>query len=155
VRTGQRRRTGRTGAWPITVPAASDEGESAGLSILVVEDNPDGRESLRDLLEIWGHRVELAENGPRGVEQALAGHPDVALIDIGLPGLDGNEVARRIRAVFGTDHMALIAMTGYGQPEDRRRALQAGFDTYLVKPVDPGHLARLLAEVQQRPAVKS
>jgi CheY-like chemotaxis protein len=103
---------------------------------------------LRDLLEIWGHHVELAENGLQGVERALAGQPDVALIDIGLPGLDGNEVARRIRAVFGTDHMSLIAMTGYGQPEDRRRALQAGFDSYLVKPVDPAHLARLLAELR-------
>ena len=90
--------------------------------------------------------MELAENGPEGVETALARQPDVALIDIGLPGLDGNEVARRIRAALGTaTACALIAMTGYGQPEDRRRALQAGFDAYLVKPVDPAELSRLLA----------
>ena len=115
----------------------------------MVEDNLDGRESLRDLLELWGHRVELAENGQQGVDRALAARPDVALIDIGLPGLDGNEVARRIRAAFGTARMVLIAMTGYGQPEDRRRALQAGFDFYLVKPVDPANLARLLAQARQ------
>ena len=138
--------TGTSGAWPVVVAPPVPPGEKRALSILVVEDNLDGRESLRDLLEIWGHRVDLAENGPEGVERALAELPDVALIDIGLPGLDGNEVARRIRAGGETRRMALIAMTGYGQPEDRRRALQAGFDNYLVKPVDPAHLARLLAE---------
>jgi len=118
----------------------------SGLHVLVVEDNEDGRESLRDLLEIWGHRVDLAENGPEGVKKALSLRPDVALIDIGLPLLDGNEVARDIRAVLPRGEIALIAMTGYGQPEDRRRALQAGFDTYLIKPVDPAVLARLLTE---------
>jgi two-component system, sensor histidine kinase len=130
--------------------ASSAPTAAAALRILIVEDNLDGRESLRDLLEIWGHEVELAENGPQGVEKALETQPDVALVDIGLPGLDGNEVARRIRAAFASDHMELIAMTGYGQPEDRRRALQAGFDSYLVKPVDPAHLGRLLAAVRPR-----
>jgi signal transduction histidine kinase/ActR/RegA family two-component response regulator len=119
---------------------------AAGLHVLVVEDNLDGRESLRDLLEIWGHRVSLAESGPAGVEMAFSLRPDVALIDIGLPGIDGNEVARRIRSILGEEAISLIAMTGYGQPEDRRRALQAGFDFYLIKPVDPGILSRLLAE---------
>ncbi len=123
--------------------------DRAPLRILVVEDNADGRESLRDLLEIWGHHVEVAENGPDGVRQALDSHPDVALIDIGLPGLDGNEVAQRIRAGLDDDHMALVAMTGYGQPEDRRRALQAGFDAYLVKPVDPEDLSRTLRELTE------
>jgi signal transduction histidine kinase/ActR/RegA family two-component response regulator len=120
------------------------------LHVLVVEDNHDGRESLRDLLEIWGHEVTLAEDGPEGVDKALSVHPDVALIDIGLPGLDGNEVARRIRSTLGSDEISLIAMTGYGQPEDRRRALQAGFDRYLVKPVDPAILSQLLAEMSAR-----
>jgi len=121
--------------------------EPARLRILVVEDNHDGRESLRDLLELWGHEVETAANGPDGVEAALNYLPDVALIDIGLPGLDGNEVAQRIRAALDGDAMVLIAMTGYGQPEDRRRALQAGFEAYLVKPVDPDELARTLQEL--------
>jgi signal transduction histidine kinase/FixJ family two-component response regulator len=130
-----------------------------GLEVLVIEDNADGRESLRELLEIWGHRVDLAETGPAGLAKALARSYDVALVDIGLPGLDGNEVARRIRAhsastagaadpaLRGAEPIDLIAMTGYGQPEDRRRALEAGFDTYLVKPVDPGDLCRLLLEL--------
>jgi signal transduction histidine kinase/ActR/RegA family two-component response regulator len=126
--------------------------QTDSLRVLVVEDNLDGRESLRELLEIWGHRVEMAETGTQGVDKALADPPDAALIDIGLPELDGNEVARRIRAAIEPGATALIAMTGYGQPEDRRRALEAGFDTYLVKPVDPGDLSRLLIEVSRRRA---
>jgi CheY-like chemotaxis protein len=123
--------------------------EASGVHILIVEDNEDGRESLRELLELWGHHVSVAGNGPEGVEMAFSVRPEVALIDIGLPGLDGNEVARRIRELLGGDDIALIAMTGYGQPEDRRRALQAGFDRYLVKPVDPAELSRLLGEARQ------
>ncbi|HEX7181246.1 MAG TPA: ATP-binding protein [Thermoanaerobaculia bacterium] len=142
-----RKPAGKSGTWPrVRIPGDANR----VLQVLVVEDNQDGRESLRELLEIWGHRVEIAENGFQGVEKALALQPDVALIDIGLPGMDGNEVARQIRAAFGTDHMSLIAMTGYGQPDDRRRALQAGFDTYLVKPVDPAYLSRLLDETKPR-----
>ncbi len=126
---------------------AAGQAVGQGLHILVIEDNQDGRESLRDLLEIWGYRVDLAADGPAGLERALAAPPDVALIDIGLPGFDGNEVARRIRATLNGHSPCLIAMTGYGQPEDRGRAMEAGFNTYLVKPVDPETLARLLAEV--------
>jgi two-component system, sensor histidine kinase len=129
-------------------PRVAPSGRAGGLHVLVVEDNLDGRESLRELLEIWGYRVDLAETGPEGLEKAFALRPEVALVDIGLPGLDGNEVARRIRAVLGRDQMSLVAMTGYGQPEDRRRALQAGFDRYLVKPVDPAVLSQLLAELR-------
>ena len=92
----------------------------------------------------------LAENGPQGVEKAFSSRPDVALVDIGLPGLDGNEVARRIRSTLSPQQICLIAMTGYGQPEDRRRALQAGFDNYLIKPIDPARLATLLDELRHR-----
>jgi CheY-like chemotaxis protein len=126
------------------------EAPVAGLHVLVVEDNDDGRESLRELLELWGHTVTVAESGPEGIEKAFSARPEVALIDIGLPGLDGNEVARRIRSILSGGEISLIAMTGYGQPEDRRRALQAGFDRYLVKPVDPAVLAQLLNEVRHR-----
>jgi signal transduction histidine kinase/ActR/RegA family two-component response regulator len=143
-------RPGAAPSHPLPPRAVHGEADRAGLRVLVVEDNQDGRESLRDLLEIWGCRVELAEDGPRGLDRALAAPPDVALIDIGLPGLDGNEVARRIRAHLNGQAPCLIAMTGYGQPEDRSRALAAGFDTYLVKPVDPELLARLLDEVHER-----
>jgi len=137
---------GDQAAWTAarTRPAARGEASQEGLNILVVEDNLDGRESLRDLLEIWGHHVEVAASGSEGLARALATRPQVALLDIGLPELDGNELARRIRAALGRDGMRLIAMTGYGQPEDRLRSLNAGFDDYLVKPVDPGQLARLL-----------
>ncbi len=135
----------RKPARPVEAPEPA-----AGLHILVVEDNEDGRESLRELLEIWGHQVTVAGNGPEGVEMAFSIRPEVALVDIGLPGMDGNEVARRVRSVLGGEEISLIAMTGYGQPEDRRRALQAGFDCYLVKPVDPAVLAQLLSEARHR-----
>lgn len=132
-------------------PSASTElEETAGLRILVVEDNRDGRESLRDLLAIWGHEVTVAESGPEGVEKAFSARPDVALVDIGLPGFSGNEVARRIRSHPGGDAIYLLAMSGFGQPEDRRRALQAGFDSYLVKPVDPAVLFRFLNVLRSR-----
>jgi CheY-like chemotaxis protein len=137
------RRAPATGSFAIVKPAA-------GLHVLVVEDNEDGRESLRELLEIWGHQVSVAGNGPEGVEMAFSIRPEVALVDIGLPGMDGNEVARRIRTLLDGNEISLIAMTGYGQPEDRRRALQAGFDRYLVKPVDPAVLSQLLSEASHR-----
>jgi signal transduction histidine kinase/ActR/RegA family two-component response regulator len=116
--------------------------------ILIVEDGEDNRESLQLLLEEEGHQVATAVDGPQGVERALSLHPDVALVDIGLPRLDGYEVARRIRAAMGSD-IYLIALTGYGQPEDRARAVAAGFDVHLTKPVDVDTLDRLLAGVSR------
>jgi signal transduction histidine kinase/ActR/RegA family two-component response regulator len=108
--------------------------------VLVIEDNVDTRETLRRVLELDGHEVQDAEDGPQGLELALASRPEVVIVDIGLPGLDGYEVARRLRATLG-DTPLLIALTGYGQPEDRRLSLDAGFDVHLVKPVSPEHLA--------------
>jgi signal transduction histidine kinase/ActR/RegA family two-component response regulator len=126
------------------------ERPAGGRHVLIVEDNADGRETLRELLEIWGYKVSVAGTGPEGLELAFSVRPEVALIDIGLPGMDGNEVARQIRSILDEDEISLIAMTGYGQPEDRRRALQAGFDRYLVKPVDPAVLSQLLTEAHRR-----
>jgi signal transduction histidine kinase/CheY-like chemotaxis protein len=111
--------------------------------ILLVEDNPDGRETLQLLLQVWGHRVDVAEDGKQGLQKALARKPEVALVDIGLPEMDGYEVAQNVRAALGRD-IFLIAMTGYGQPHDRFRAFEAGFDVHLVKPVDPDVLQELL-----------
>ena len=111
--------------------------------VLVVEDNDDAREMLRNLLSLLGHEVHEACDGAAGIEEARRVRPDAALIDIGLPGIDGYEVARRIRA--DVPGARLVAVTGYGQPEDRERALAAGFDVHLVKPVDPDQLQRLLA----------
>ena len=113
------------------------------LDILVVEDNADARATLQMLLELEGHRVRTAESGTQGVERSIA-PLDVALIDIGLPDFDGYDVARRIRATPQGKAAYLVALTGYGQPDDRRRAEQAGFDTHLVKPVDPDALVKLL-----------
>jgi len=113
-------------------------------SILIVEDNADAREAMRMLLELDGHVVMAAAEGVEALELARAKDPDIALVDIGLPGIDGYEVARRIRT-GGDKRPLLIALTGYGQPEDRRRSEEAGFDAHLVKPVDPARLAAVLA----------
>jgi CheY-like chemotaxis protein len=113
------------------------------LHILIVEDYPDGRESLRTLLEAWGHQVEVAVDGRDGLQKGLAVRPELALIDIGLPYLDGYQVAEKLRAALG-NRIFLVACTAYGRPEDRRRALAAGFDIHLVKPVDLDDLAHWL-----------
>jgi CheY-like chemotaxis protein len=117
----------------------------SGRRVLIIEDNADAREMLRMSLALDGHRVDVAEDGPRGVDVALARAPEVVLIDLGLPGLDGYEVARRIRETLG-EAVTLVALTGYGQAEDRRRTREAGFDAHFVKPVDPETLSRALNE---------
>jgi two-component system CheB/CheR fusion protein len=113
--------------------------------VLVVEDGADARESLRLLLEQGGHVVETAEDGPSGLLKLAAFRPEVALIDIGLPGLDGYTLAEVARRQPETRDIRLVALTGYGQSEDRRRALAAGFDQHVTKPVDPSALQELLA----------
>ena len=120
---------------------------ASGRSILIIEDNADARDALRILLELDGHLVEAAGEGAEGLEIAQAKDPDIALVDIGLPGLDGYEVARRLRA-GGSRRPVLVALTGYGQPEDRQRALEAGFDALLVKPIDPTTLSSLLTTLE-------
>ena len=118
------------------------------LSVLVVEDSSDGREGLRQLLELKSYRVRMAADGGEALDAVREERPDVALVDIGLPDMDGYEVARRLRAEEdGGEPLPLIALTGYGQPDDRREALEAGFDLHLVKPVDPDQLFGLLADL--------
>jgi signal transduction histidine kinase/ActR/RegA family two-component response regulator len=111
--------------------------------VLLVEDDDNVRKALRRILELDGHRVEVARDGPEGVELALATTPDVAFIDIGLPGIDGHEVARRIRAALGR-RVLLVALTAHGHAQDRRRSSEAGFDAHLVKPVPYEDLTRVL-----------
>jgi len=111
--------------------------------ILIVEDGADNRETLQELLESLGHEVHVAVDGVEGVARALALRPDIALVDIGLPLIDGFEVCRRVRAAVGSA-MFLVALTGYGQPEDRARASAAGFDAHLTKPMDLDALERML-----------
>jgi signal transduction histidine kinase/CheY-like chemotaxis protein len=148
---------GRGTEFTVRLPGALDVGDLIGESntasvmaplpprhILIVEDSADNRDSLQELLESQGHRVDTATDGEQGVECAIAGHPEVALVDIGLPRLDGYEVARRIRAAGGSD-IFLVALTGYGQPEDRTRAVAAGFDVHITKPISFDELHEILS----------
>jgi len=138
----------------LVTQGAEDLGVTPARSVLVVEDNPDGRESLRLLLELLGHHVDVAADGEEGVQKALASHPDIALVDIGMPRLDGYEVARQLRTALGP-RVLLIAHTAYTAPEDRRRAREAGFDAFLAKPLDLTLLFPYLGgkggRVRQRP----
>jgi PAS domain S-box-containing protein len=117
--------------------------------ILVIDDDADARDGMKMLLEQEGHAVVLAEDGPRGIEAARAAQYDAIIIDIGLPGLEGHEVSRHLRARAGR-HPFLIALTGYSQPDDRRRAEEAGFNAYLVKPVPVDELIGLLRDLPRR-----
>jgi len=127
---------------PVTRPYRS-------LRVLLAEDNPDGRATFCTLLKLLGHRVETAADGLRAIEKAFASHPDVVFIDIGLPRLNGYQVAQQLRAALGPD-VFLIAYTAYNQPEDRQRAFTAGVDAYLVKPVDATELDHWLAVASRR-----
>ncbi|HUO86533.1 MAG TPA: response regulator [Thermoanaerobaculia bacterium] len=113
-----------------------------GTVVLVVEDNDDARSALVELLELWGYDVHGAATGEEGTEIASRHDPRIALVDLDLPGIDGHEVARRLRQA--SRNRLLIAMSGYGQPEDRNRSFAAGFDRHLIKPLDPRRLAHLL-----------
>ena len=113
--------------------------------VLIVEDNDDAREGLRMLLHFAGHQVETAEDAISGLEKLRAFRPEIALIDIGLPGVDGYALARTARQTPEGRSTRLVALTGYGQAEDRQKALTAGFDAYLTKPVDPSRLHAFLA----------
>jgi signal transduction histidine kinase len=123
------------------VPARSSE----ALDILIIEDHADARSALRQLLELAGHRVDLAANGPDGIARALTSRPRAILIDLGLPEIDGWAVARRLREELG-QNVRLIAVTGHAQEEDRRRTAEAGFDAHLVKPVELNDLLRALGQ---------
>jgi CheY-like chemotaxis protein len=113
--------------------------EFGHLRIAIIEDNSDSRTTLQTLIELDGHEVRSASDGQAGVALVLNWRPDMALVDIGLPGLDGFEVAREIRSTLASSHnqalVKLIALTGYGLPSDRERILSSGFDAHLVKPL--------------------
>jgi CheY-like chemotaxis protein len=124
--------------------AAQDPPAPSPRRIVIVEDSRDSREMLRYLLEHAGHEVHEAGDGPRGLQAILELRPDIALVDLGLPGLDGYEVARKVRADEAGRAVRLVALTGYGLPDDLRRSEDAGFDAHLVKPVDPARLAAVI-----------
>jgi signal transduction histidine kinase/ActR/RegA family two-component response regulator len=126
------------------VAATGAEAAAPGRRVLVVEDNADARDTLQRLLEFEGHSVRVAADGEAALALLRAEAADVVLIDIGLPGMDGYELARRIRAEIDRERrLVLAAVTGYGLPEDRRRSAGAGFDAHLVKPLDLAALAAL------------
>jgi two-component system CheB/CheR fusion protein len=117
------------------------------LRVLVVEDNPDTAETMCFVLKLWGHSPLIARDGPAGIQAAEEFCPDVMLLDIGLPLLDGYEVARRVRQLPGKQPV-IICISGYGQDEDRRRSREAGCDHHLLKPADPDVLAQLLRTIE-------
>ena len=146
---------GRGSVFTVRLPALAEAPQTPGKRseppagaprhrILVVEDNADNREMMRILLESAGHEVHDTGDGVSGVEAAVQLAPDTVLVDIGLPGIDGYEVARRIRAKL-RDRCRLIALSGYGQQKDCERAFDAGFDDHLLKPVDPARLLEVLS----------
>ena len=126
---------------PATLVAASP---AAALRIVLIDDNADIRETMQQLLECLGHEVAVASDGPSGVELVLDRKPQVALVDIGLPGFDGYQVARQLRAALPAGQLRLVAMTGFGQSSDRDQALAAGFDSHLIKPARTEQIQRAL-----------
>ncbi|WP_075795709.1 hybrid sensor histidine kinase/response regulator [Massilia putida] len=131
-----------------------DTAESRALDILIVDDNVDAADMLSMYLGSVGHRLHVAYEGHRGLALAEEAAPDVLLLDIGLPDIDGYQLAQRIRALPQTAHATLIALTGYGQDSDRERSIAAGFDHHLTKPVDVAALLHLLTNGSERPSAR-
>jgi CheY-like chemotaxis protein len=121
--------------------------DTTHLKLLIVEDNEDAREMLRMLLESYGYEVTAAEDGISALTAIETTQPDIAFVDIGLPEMDGYEVARRIRTKHIADETCLVALTGYGQSADRNKAHEAGFDHHLTKPLHMGDLQKILEQV--------
>jgi CheY-like chemotaxis protein len=114
--------------------------------VLVVDDCADTAESLAMLVRLWGHEVWAAHDGPSALAAAEAHRPEVILLDIGLPGMSGHEVARQLRTLMAGRPLLLVAITGFGREQDRQRSREAGFDVHILKPFDPNTLKALLAE---------
>jgi CheY-like chemotaxis protein len=129
---------------PADQPARKGAALKPGAKVLVVEDNPDARHILCEILDLAGYECHAVEDGEAALAAAESVRPDAAVIDIGLPVIDGFELARRLRSDPRCSSIFLIALTGYGRPVDRQHALRAGFDEHLVKPVDTHTLLSLL-----------
>ena len=142
----------KTGQAP-PLPSPGEPAKSLGPRVLVVHDNRDAADSLALLLEMMGASVEVAYDGPAALAAARHRPPQLALLDLGMPVMDGFELARRLRSgLAGSAATRLVALSGWGQPEDRQRAKDAGFDQHLVKPADPAALPVLLNELKVHPA---
>ncbi|MGH8742093.1 MAG: response regulator, partial [Burkholderiales bacterium] len=130
----------------IAAPAAGPAAGRSGRQVVIVEDLQDTRLSLQRLLENEGHTVHTASDGPSGLATILQVQPDVALVDVGLPGLDGYHLAERLRSAGLRTY--LVALTGYGMGEDKNRARDAGFDAHLTKPASMAYLLKLVSEAK-------
>jgi len=131
-------------AAPVARSVADDAGGRAPRRVLVVDDNRDGADSLAQLLQAHGHDVRTAYDGAAAVAEAARFRPQTVLLDLGMPGLDGLETARRLRAAQAAEPLLLVAVTGWGQERDRAKTRAAGFDGHLVKPVDLADLESLM-----------
>jgi DNA-binding response OmpR family regulator len=129
---------------PAAPPPAHHPEHEAGGRILVVDDNPDAADSLARLLADDGHEVRVARDAEEAMREAVSFRPDTVVLDIGLPDVSGYEIARRIRKELWGQAVRLVALTGWGQEEDRRRSREAGFDEHVIKPIDPAALLTLL-----------
>ena len=127
-------------------PAQVDRIDTISRRVLVVDDNRDSADSLVDMLSMSGHETRKASDGPQAINSATVFRPDAIVLDIGLPGLSGYDVCRHIRAQPWGKNIVMIALTGWGQLDDRRRSAEAGFDRHFVKPVDHAALLKLLAQ---------
>ena len=136
---------------PVPLAAAAPPAADGKPTLLLIEDNEDGREMMTMMLGCYGYQVRAAEDGLRGLDAVREFRPDLALVDIGLPGIDGYEVARRLRADPDTRHIKLVALTGYGLAEDLARVMAAGFDRHLVKPVGIEQLMETIASCMREP----
>jgi CheY-like chemotaxis protein len=137
---------------PVTMERRAPRAEppqAAPLRILVADDNRDAADSLQRILALYGHEVRVAYDGASAVSVGDAFRPRVAILDIAMPGTNGYEVARALRTRHGGE-VTLVALTGWGQDADRRRAAEAGFDHHLTKPIDPHTLNALLADVTKK-----
>ena len=134
---------------PITIDVTT-EPNGQTLRVLVVDDNVDATKTLELLLEASGHDVRTAHNGPTALEIAVKFRPDIVLLDIGLPDIDGYEVARRLRQHSDLSGVVLVAMTGYGNETDKLRSHDAGFNHHLIKPADFGKVKEILASVSEK-----
>ena len=139
---------------PVVVSGVQEDAErngqqrTSGRRLLVVDDNQDAADSFAMLLRLQGHEVRVAHSGPAALEMTKDYAPDVVFLDIGMPGMDGYEVARRLRQQPGLEKVVLAALTGWGQQEDRRRTADAGFDHHLVKPPEPKAVEGVLAQLK-------
>jgi CheY-like chemotaxis protein len=132
----------------MTAPEMSDRLEPTLIRrILIVDDNRDAAQALRELVEVWGYAAAVAFDPVEALQRARNFHPELVILDIGLPVMDGYELAERLRGIPGLEKVSIAAATGYGQDADRARAERAGIDAHLVKPVDGDRLRQVLGEL--------